>query len=194
VGGDNAAAAAHSTLHCLLLLCTCCGLCNAHRNRCDAVHNLYLLQYACPAGACQSGHVIKSSPPYHLHAARLFSHHLPCPHHRPDCPKTLVEFGAGNGSPIISALLKVPPVPGRAIHSYEISPASAHLASASAAKVGLGDTYVVHNSCFWEGLKQTPCDCIISNPPYLPAPGEMRLPNGGVQHSNGCSGVHISGQ
>jgi hypothetical protein len=66
-------------------------------------------------------------------------------------------------------------VPGRAIHAYEISPASAHLASASAAKVGLGETYVVHNSCFWEGLKQTPCDCIISNPPYLPAPGEAWL-------------------
>jgi methylase of polypeptide subunit release factors len=67
----------------------------------------------------------------------------------------------------------VPAVPGRAIHAYEISPASAHLASARAAKFGLAETYVVHNSCFWEGLKQTPCDCIISNPPYLPAPGEV---------------------
>jgi methylase of polypeptide subunit release factors len=86
-----------------------------------------------------------------------------------------VEFGAGDGSPIISTLLKVPHAPGRAIHAYEISPASAHLACASAAKVGLGDTYVVHNSYFWEGLKQTPSDCIISNPPYLPAPGETGL-------------------
>ncbi|KAF6254784.1 hypothetical protein COO60DRAFT_1642070 [Scenedesmus sp. NREL 46B-D3] len=69
---------------------------------------------------------------------------------RPDCPASLVEFGAGDGSPIISALLKVPPVAGRAIHAYEISPASAQLAAASAARVGLGDTYLVHNSCFWE--------------------------------------------
>lgn len=102
---------------------------------------------------------------------------------RPDCPNTLVEFGAGDGSPIISALLKVPAVPGRAIHAYEISEASAHLASARAAKFGLGDTYVVHNSCFWEGLKQTPSDCIISNPPYLPAPdNDIMMPGlwGGV--------------
>jgi methylase of polypeptide subunit release factors len=97
---------------------------------------------------------------------------LTAPANRPNCPNTLVEFGAGDGSPIISALLKVPAAPGRAIHAYEISPASAHLAAARAAKFGLAETYMVHNSCFWEGLKQTPCECIISNPPYLPAPGE----------------------
>jgi len=29
----------------------------------------------------------------------------------------------------------------------------------------------VHSSCFFKGMEQTPADCLIANPPYLPAPG-----------------------
>eukprot|EP00879_Flechtneria_rotunda_P000121 GHRR01000183.1.p1 GENE.GHRR01000183.1~~GHRR01000183.1.p1 ORF type:complete len:323 (+),score=80.27 GHRR01000183.1:330-1298(+) len=90
----------------------------------------------------------------------------------PSCPRTIVEFGAGDGSPVISALLKSPPVIDRVIHAYEISPRAAQMAASSAFRVGLGEAYCVHNSCFWEGLKQTPADCLISNPPYLPAPDD----------------------
>lgn len=98
-------------------------------------------------------------------------------HHRPDCPSRIVEFGAGDGSPVISALLKSPKSPAQmpSIHAYEISPAAAALASTRAAAVGLGDVYSVHNSCFWTGAvkegRPHEDTCLIANPPYIPAPG-----------------------
>jgi methylase of polypeptide subunit release factors len=97
---------------------------------------------------------------------------------RPDCPSTMIEFGAGDGSPVISALLKSPPHLGkRVIHAYEISPRAASVAAGSAARCGLEESYVVHNSCFWKGTKETPADCLVSNPPYLPAPdGDIMMP------------------
>lgn len=90
---------------------------------------------------------------------------------RPDCPSTMIEFGSGDGSPVISALLKSPPHLGqRVIHAYEISPRAASVAAGSAARCGLEDSYIVHNSCFWKGMEETPAQCLVSNPPYLPAP------------------------
>lgn len=105
------------------------------------------------------------------------SHCKPCPPCRPDCPRSLVEFGAGDGSPVISALLKSTKAPGAmpTINAYEIGASAAQLATARAASVGLGDVYRVHNGCFWKGAVQDgkPEDkCLIANPPYIPAPGE----------------------
>lgn len=88
-----------------------------------------------------------------------------------------MEFGAGDGSPVISALLKSSKAPAAmpTIDAYEIGASAARLAASRAASVGLGDVYRVHNSCFWKGAVQdgNPQDkCLIANPPYIPAPGE----------------------
>jgi methylase of polypeptide subunit release factors len=88
-----------------------------------------------------------------------------------------VEFGAGDGSPVISALLKSNKAPADmpVINAYEIGASAAQLATTHAASVGLGDMYRVHNSCFWTGAVKEgrPEDkCLIANPPYIPAAGE----------------------
>eukprot|EP00775_Hariotina_reticulata_P005863 gene5863-6104_t len=90
----------------------------------------------------------------------------------PDCHDDIVEFGAGDGSPVISALLKSPPSSRRKIHGYEIGPTAAALAAQRAQKFGLDQQYQVHNSCFWKGIRETPASCLIANPPYLPAPDD----------------------
>lgn len=97
---------------------------------------------------------------------------LACHCCRPDCPNNIIEFGAGDGSPVISALLKAAPSEDRVVNAYEIGTSAAKLATARAAQFGLSEQYVVRNSCFWQGLQETPCECLIANPPYLPAPGE----------------------
>lgn len=102
-----------------------------------------------------------------------------------------MEFGAGDGSPVISALLKSTKAPPQMPdnQAYEISPSAAHLATTRAASVGLGDVYRVHNSCFWTGAVKEgrPEDkCLIANPPYIPAPGEKCGEEGGR-----CRGVSV---
>jgi hypothetical protein len=122
----------------------------------------------------------------------------PC--NRPSCPSTIVEFGAGDGSPVISALLKSARAPADmpTVHAYEISPAAAALAAARAGAAGLQDAYVVHNGCFWGGAVREgrpAAQCLIANPPYLPAPGEASsvcvcvcvCVGGGVCVWGGCS-------
>ena len=45
----------------------------------------------------------------------------------------------------------------------------------------------VHNSCFYKGAKQLGATCLISNPPYIPAPdNKLMMPElfGGV---DGCN-------
>lgn len=111
------------------------------------------------------------------------------PPHRPDCPSSLVEFGAGDGSPVISALLKTPKSPADmpTINAYEIGASAAKLATTRAASVGLADVYRVHNSCFWQGAVKdgSPEDkCLIANPPYIPAPG--------TQSTGHCEGASLS--
>jgi methylase of polypeptide subunit release factors len=91
---------------------------------------------------------------------------------RPDCDDSIIEFGAGDGSPVISALLKSPPPSGCKIHGYEIGANAAALAAQRTQKFGLDEQYQVHNSCFWKGTRDTRASCLIANPPYLPAPGE----------------------
>jgi len=111
-----------------------------------------------------------------------------CSCHRPDCPPGLVEFGAGDGSPVTSALLKSSKAPAQmpSINAYEIGASAARLATTRAASVGVGDVYRVHNSCFWTGAVKEgePQDkCLIANPPYIPAPGEYT----GTKHHLGCT-------
>ena len=80
----------------------------------------------------------------------------------------VIEFGSGDGSPVIHSLLKTS-FQGK-IHGYELNSTSAKLAQARIDRYQLNDKYVVRNQCFFEGLQQSGANYLIANPPYLPAP------------------------
>lgn len=80
----------------------------------------------------------------------------------------VIEFGSGDGSPVIHSLLRTP-FKG-IIHGYELNPQSYKIAQSRIQQYGLSDRYIVRNQCFFEGYKQSPANYLISNPPYLPAP------------------------
>ncbi|WP_242067362.1 SAM-dependent methyltransferase [Leptolyngbya sp. FACHB-711] len=94
---------------------------------------------------------------------------------------TAVEFGAGDGSPVIHSLLKAP-FAGE-IHGFELNSAACELAQARIKQYQLHDKYFVHNHCFFEGLKSKNPQYLIANPPYIPAPDDdicMPALHGGV--------------
>ena len=80
----------------------------------------------------------------------------------------VIEFGSGDGSPVIHSLLRTP-FQGK-IQGYELTSTSSKLAQSRIAQYGLSDKYVVRNQCFFEGWKQSGANYLIANPPYLPAP------------------------
>lgn len=93
----------------------------------------------------------------------------------------VIEFGTGDGSPVISALLKTR-FTGM-IHGYELSPSAAEMARTRVQQYQLEPQYVIHNRCFFEGLQATAAQILIANPPYIPAPDDdICLPalHGGV--------------
>ncbi|WP_416668440.1 SAM-dependent methyltransferase [Egbenema bharatensis] len=80
---------------------------------------------------------------------------------------SIVEFGAGDGSPVIRALLKSA-FDGMVL-GYELNPDACQLAQLRIEQYDLGSYYRVHNACFFENAPDT-AQCLIANPPYLPAP------------------------
>lgn len=77
---------------------------------------------------------------------------------------TIVEFGAGEGSPTIDCLLKSQF--NGTIYGYELNPTACQVARARIAHYCLGDRYLIHNTDFFES---DPADYLIANPPYIPA-------------------------
>lgn len=82
---------------------------------------------------------------------------------------SIVEFGAGEGSPVIDCLLKTK-FHG-SIHGYELNAAACKLAQSRIEQYQLKNKYIIHNKCFF---KHSPSDAsyLIANPPYLPAPDD----------------------
>jgi methylase of polypeptide subunit release factors len=85
----------------------------------------------------------------------------------------VIEFGAGDGSPVISGLLRAE-FAGK-IHGYELGKAASEVAQARIRHYQLNDKYRVYNQCFFQGLNSTPANYLIANPPYLPAPDDRIL-------------------
>ncbi|MBD2178613.1 SAM-dependent methyltransferase [Pseudanabaena sp. FACHB-1998] len=83
-----------------------------------------------------------------------------------DC-NSIVEFGAGDGSPVINSLLKSQF--SGLIQGYELNAKSCEVAQFRIDRYKLSDKYVVHNSCFFQSNWQSEGNYLISNPPYLPA-------------------------
>lgn len=93
---------------------------------------------------------------------------------RDAAPDTVVEFGSGDGVPVIDALCE-----SRfagLILGFELNPAACERASASIEAYGLQDHYSVYNESFFDAASRK-ADCLIANPPYLPAPDRhIRMP------------------
>jgi hypothetical protein len=95
--------------------------------------------------------------------------------------ESVIEFGAGDGSPVINALLKAR-FEG-VIHGYELNPAACELARSRVNQYQLSHQYVLHNCCFFEGVNALKPEYLIANPPYIPAPDDdicMPALHGGI--------------
>ncbi len=84
----------------------------------------------------------------------------------------IVEFGAGDGSPVIDSLLKSQF--NGAIAGYELNSKACEIANSWTDIYKLNHRYTVHNSCFFDSYgrdreRQSEANYLIANPPYLPA-------------------------
>ncbi|BAT55963.1 unknown protein [Nostoc sp. NIES-3756] len=84
-----------------------------------------------------------------------------------DDADSIVEFGSGDGSPVINSLLRNKF--NGVIHGFELNTSAWKAANLTIDEYNLTDKYVVNNSCLFES--GTPdANYLIANPPYLPAP------------------------
>lgn len=92
----------------------------------------------------------------------------------------VVEFGCGDGSPVIQALLKTQFA--SSIHGYEMNPLACDAANSKIEQYELNRQYIIHNQSFFESSRPK-AKYLIANPPYLPAPDNkilMPLLHGGT--------------
>lgn len=81
----------------------------------------------------------------------------------------VVEFGAGEGAPVINSLLKNNF--DCTIHGYELNAAACQLSRSRIKQYQLEDQYIIHNQCFFQHAPNH-ASYLIANPPYLPAPDD----------------------
>ncbi|HEY9740115.1 MAG TPA: SAM-dependent methyltransferase [Coleofasciculaceae cyanobacterium] len=88
---------------------------------------------------------------------------------------SVIEFGAGDGSPVINCLLKIK-FDG-SIHGYELNSAACELGLSRIEQYRLEHQYIIHNKCFFKNFLSN-ASYLIANPPYLPAPDdELYMPS-----------------
>lgn len=80
--------------------------------------------------------------------------------------ESIVEFGSGDGSPIIKSLLRTRF--NGIVHGFEINPLASEAARAKIEKYELSHRYIIHNRSLFDYSKPQ-AKYLISNPPYLPA-------------------------
>ena len=96
----------------------------------------------------------------------LFSHCTEC--------DRVIEFGCGDGSPVINSLLRIQFK--SAIYGYELNASACEIARSRIRQYDLSHQYVIHNQSFFEAHKPD-ANCLIANPPYLPAIDDrIRMP------------------
>ncbi|MGI2902598.1 SAM-dependent methyltransferase [Tolypothrix sp. VBCCA 56010] len=94
--------------------------------------------------------------------------------------ESVVEFGSGDGTPVINSLLrnKFDGV----IHGFELNTSAWKVANSTIDEYNLANKYVISNSCLFKSSKPQ-AEYLIANPPYLPAPDKdiyMPLLFGGI--------------
>jgi methylase of polypeptide subunit release factors len=100
-----------------------------------------------------------------------------------DESESVIEFGSGDGSPVINSLLRTR-FDGL-IHGFERNSSACKVATSTIEEYNLSDKYLIHNQCFFESSKPE-AEYFISNPPYLPAPDDdiyLPLLHGGTDGS-----------
>jgi len=98
--------------------------------------------------------------------------------------EVIVEFGSGDGSPVINSLLKT--TFEGSIHGFELNTSAYKLAKANIEEYNLSKKYIIHNQSFFDS-SNIKADYLISNPPYLPAADQniyQPLLHGGADGSN----------
>lgn len=92
----------------------------------------------------------------------------------------VVEFGCGDGTPVIHSLTRNPF--SSAIHGYDLNRSACQVAKSHINRYQLTDRYVIHNESFFDADRPQ-AEYLIANPPYLPAPDDdiqMPLLRGGM--------------
>ncbi|WP_017655786.1 hypothetical protein [Fortiea contorta] len=81
--------------------------------------------------------------------------------------ESIVEFGSGDGSPVINSLLrnKFDGV----VHGFELNTSAWKTANSTIDEYNLTTKYIINNSCLFQA-SQPKAKYLIANPPYLPAP------------------------
>ena len=79
---------------------------------------------------------------------------------------TVIEFGSGTGSPVITAILNSDF--WGTVHGYEISRDAVETAAQLIEENGLNRQYIVHHESFFECQDIPKADYLIANPPYVP--------------------------
>lgn len=84
------------------------------------------------------------------------------------CKKSeiIVEFGSGDGTPVINSLLETE-FKGK-IYGFELNESAYEVAKSNVRKYQLDSKYIVQNQSFFSSLNKN-AEYLISNPPYLPA-------------------------
>lgn len=77
---------------------------------------------------------------------------------------SIVEFGSGDGSPVINSLLKRRF--NGLINGYELNPTACNIARDMINLQNLQNQYAIHNKNFFHSSS---ADYVIANPPYIPA-------------------------
>jgi methylase of polypeptide subunit release factors len=80
--------------------------------------------------------------------------------------ESIIEFGSGDGSPVIQALLRTNF--NGIVHGFELNDLACQAANSKVETYELSDKYKIDNSCFFDANKPQ-ASYLISNPPYLPA-------------------------
>lgn len=79
---------------------------------------------------------------------------------------SIVEFGSGDGSPVIKSLLRTE-FDGT-IHGFELNGLACEVANSKVKEYKLTDKYIIYNRCLFDSAKPD-ATYLVSNPPYLPA-------------------------
>jgi methylase of polypeptide subunit release factors len=80
--------------------------------------------------------------------------------------ESIVEFGSGDGTPVIKSLLRTP-FDG-VIHGFELNRLAYQVAQSKIKDYQLSDKYIVYNRCLFDSASPE-ASYLISNPPYIPA-------------------------